>query len=136
MKMKKAKILILFLGILLLTSGCGKNYLVQIDYDEYKNLIDQKETFVLEVMQDGCPSCKGIRPKLKKVAEKYGIEIKYIDINEVSEEGQKEIGADETPTLIFYIDGEEETTSARLIGNTSEKKIISKLQASGFIKEE
>ncbi len=134
--MKKWKLLPILVGLLFLTTGCGKNYLVEINYDEYEKLIEQKETFILEVMQQGCPSCKEFRPKLKKVAEQYGIEVKYIDISKVPEEKQKVIGASETPTLIFYIEGEEETTSARLVGNTSEKKIISKFKASGFIKED
>ncbi|MDE5587135.1 MAG: thioredoxin family protein, partial [Bacilli bacterium] len=79
-------------------------------------------------------ACKGIRPKLKKISEKYKVEIKYVDIRKLKEEQIDTLGISATPTIIFYTDGEEETTSARIEGNLSEKKIIEKFQASNFIK--
>ena len=39
-----------------------------------------------------------------------------------------------TPTVIFYKNGKEETTAARIIGDTSKDKIVAKFKASGFIK--
>ena len=47
-----------------------------------------------------------------------------------------ELGVSSTPTVIFYIDGEEETTAARIVGSVKKDKIISKFKASGFIDEE
>ncbi len=130
--MKKYGFLILIL-IIGLTTGCTKNYLVEISYKEYKQLLENKESFVLEVMKNDCSSCKGIRPKLKKIAEKYKIEIKYIDIKNLKEEELDTLGISATPTIIFYTNGEEETTSARIEGNVSEEKIIAKFKASNFI---
>jgi len=131
--MKKYGFLILIL-IIGLTTGCTKNYLVEISYKEYKQLLENKESFVLEVMKNDCSSCKGIRPKLKKIAEKYKIEIKYIDIKNLKEEEVDTLGISATPTIIFYTNGKEETTSARIEGNVSEEKIIAKFKASNFIK--
>lgn len=133
--MKKLGWMVLILGVLVcITTGCTKNYIVEISYDEYQKLLENKETFVLEVMKNDCTACKGIRPKLKKISEKYKVEIKYIDISKLKEEQVDSLGISATPTIIFYTDGEEETTSARLEGNLSEKKIIEKFQSSSFIK--
>ncbi|MCI8588641.1 MAG: thioredoxin family protein [Bacilli bacterium] len=132
--MKKYGILLILFISCCMMSGCTKNYLVEISYDEYKQLLENKETFVLEVMKNDCISCKGIRPKLKKIAEKHKIEIKYIDLGKLKEEQIDTFGVSATPTIIFYTEGEEETTSARIEGNISEKKIIEKFKASSFIK--
>lgn len=133
--MKKCKFLIILLTAIFLLTGCSKNYLTEISYDDYKQLIEDKETFVLEVMQENCVNCEEFRPKLKSVAEEYQIDVKFIDITELTEEQKDEFGVSGTPTLIFYIEGEEETTSARLVGNKSRDKIIAKFKASDFIKE-
>ncbi len=133
--MKKLGWMILVLGLIgCITTGCTKSYMVEISYEEYQKLLENKETFVLEVMKNDCSACKGIRPKLKKISGEYKVEIKYIDISKLKEEQIDTLEVSATPTIIFYTNGEEETTSARIEGNLSEKKIIEKFQASGFIK--
>lgn len=132
--MKKYGVCLILLIACCLMSGCTKNYLIEISYEEYEQLLENKETFVLEVMKNDCSSCKGIRPKLKKIAEKYKVEIKYIDLEKLKKEQIDTFGVSATPTIIFYTEGEEETTSARIEGNVSEKKIIEKFKASSFIK--
>lgn len=132
--MKKYCLIFMMVISIFLITGCGsKNYLVEISYDEYQELLNNKETFVLEVMKQDCSACKGFRPKLKKVAKEYKVEIRYLDYSKLTVEQQETIEVSSTPTLIFYQNGEEETTSARLVGNQAEKKIIEKLKASSFI---
>lgn len=132
--MKKYCLILMIVISLFFTTGCNsKSYLVEITYDEYKELLENKETFVLEVMKDGCSACKGFRPKLNKVAKQYKVEIKYLNYSKLTVEQQESIEVSSTPTLIFYQEGEEETTSARLVGNQAEKRIIEKLKASSFI---
>ncbi len=131
------KLACLFAVILvLLVSGCSKSYLNEITYDDYKKLIEDKESFILEVMSDDCTACKEFRPKLKDVASSYQIEVKYINIDKLTADQYDELGVSATPTVIFYIDGEEETTAARIVGSVKRDKIISKFKASGFIDEE
>lgn len=132
--MKKYCLIFLMIISLFMITGCSsKSYLVEISYDEYKELLENKETFVLEVMKQDCSACKGFRPKLNKVAKEYKVEIKYLDYSKLTVEEQETIEVSSTPTLIFYQKGEEETTAARLVGNQAEKRIIEKLKASSFI---
>ena len=132
--MKKLKFIFIIMVILLIT-GCSKGNIEEISYSEYQKLIDSKETFILEVMQDGCSACESFKPNLEKVLKDYNIEIKAINTSSLNDEQLSEFGISGTPTVIFYINGEEETTAARIIGSVSRDKIISKFKASGFIKE-
>lgn len=131
--MKKIKLLLVIVGVILLT-GCSKSNLKEISYSEYKKLIDSKETFILEVMREDCSACKSFKPNLEEVIDKYNIEVKYINTDNLSEDELDEFGISGTPTLIFYNDGVEETTASRLVGSVSQEKIISKFKANGFIK--
>lgn len=131
--MKKIKLVLLVIGIILLT-GCSKSNLKEISYKEYKNLIDSKESFILEVMREECSACKSFKPNLEAVIDKYNIEVKYINTDKLSDDELDEFGISGTPTLIFYNDGVEETTASRLVGSVSQDKIIAKFKANGFIK--
>ena len=132
--MKKLKIGLLLICILCLT-GCSKSYVKEISYDEYKKLVKNKETFILEVMREDCSACQTFKPKLESVAKEYEVEVKAISTDNLSNEELNEFGITGTPTVIFYIDGEEQTTASRINGSVNKDKIISKFKASGFIKE-
>ena len=116
-------------------SGCSKSYVSEISYDEYKKLVDDKETFILEIMSDDCINCTKFSPKLEEVANEYQVVVYTINSQELTNDQVDEFGISGTPTVLFYINGEEKTTSARIIGNVSKEKIISKFKASDFIKE-
>lgn len=133
MKFKNLKFFLLVIGILFLT-GCSKNYIKEIDYNQYKELISSNKTFILEVMRDDCINCKNFKPKLNEVAKEYNIEIMSISTDNLSDEELDVFGVSGTPTVIFYKNGKEETTAARIIGDTSKDKIVAKFKASGFIK--
>lgn len=128
----------LMLLVIFLLSGCQNKYLKEINYDEYKELIENKETFILEVMSTDCSACKNFKPKLKEVTEEYKVEVKYINLDKLSEEDYKnlftETGISGTPTIIFYQEGIEETKASRINGSVSKDKIISKFKANNIIK--
>lgn len=134
---------IIKLGVLIITllsiTGCGKSYMKEISYSEYKNLIENKETFILEIMRTDCSACINFKPKITDVANNYKIEVKYINTDHISEEEVNslftETGITGTPTVIFYKDGAEETVASRINGSVSQDKIISKFKTNGFIKE-
>lgn len=137
--MRKLSKLLVIVILLLTITGCGNKYLKEISYKEYENLIENKETFILEVMKTGCIYCEKLKPKLESVASKYKIEIKVINTANLSEEDKDKFdtatGVSGTPTIIFYNKGVEETVASRINGNVSEEKLISKLKANGIIKE-
>lgn len=137
--MKKILKLTVIILCLFIFTGCQKNYLTEISYSEYKDLIKNKETFILEIMRTDCSACINFKPKLEQVAKDYKLDIKYINTDNLSEKDYNslfnETGISGTPTVIFYNDGIEETVASRINGSVSVNKIITKFKANGFIKE-
>jgi len=130
-------IAIIVLALFLLLNN--KSYMKKISYNEYKELIENKETFILEIMRTDCSACINFKPKIEEVAKEYKIEIKYINTDDLSKEEYDKLALDTgitgTPTVIFYNDGIEKTKSSRINGSVSVDKIISKFKANGFIEE-
>lgn len=125
--------------ILLFITGCGKDYMKEISYKEYKELLDSKETFILEIMRTDCSACISFKPKITNVANDYKVEVKFINTDHITEDEKNtlfsETGVTGTPTVIFYKNGVEETVSSRINGSVSKDRIISKFKTNGFIKE-
>lgn len=125
--------------IILLLTGCSKTYVKEISYQEYKELINNKETFILEIMRTDCSACINFKPKLESVANEYKVEVKYINTDNLTDEEVDKLyidtGISGTPTVIFYNEGIEKTKSSRINGSVSTDKIISKFKTNGFIKE-
>ena len=137
--MKRFGKIFLIIMLVLMTTGCGNKYLKEISYKEYHELLDNKESFILEIMKTDCPHCKNLKPKLEEVASKYGIEIKVLNTANMSKEDvdklYDETGISGTPTILFYTDGEEESVYSRIKGNVSEEKLISKFKDNDIIEE-
>lgn len=135
--MKKLKFLGLILVIFLI-SGCSKSNLEKISYKDYQNLINNKETFILEVMSSSCPACDSLKPRLEDVTSEYNIDVKYIDVSKLSEKDYEEfidiIDTTSTPTIIFYEEGQEQSMATRLVGAAPRNKIITKFKDMGYIK--
>lgn len=132
--MKKVlSLFIIFICIFLIT-GCSNKYLKEISYNEYKKLIENKETFAVEIMRSGCSACESFKPTLEDFVNEYKVEVKYINTDKLTDEEIDEFGISGTPTIIFYKDGVEKTVSSRLIGAVSLDKIVSKFKANEFIK--
>lgn len=137
--MKKLSKYLLVIVLLLITTGCGNKYLKEISYKKYHKMLDNKETFVLEIMRKDCSACKNFKPKLEEVVKDYKITVYYIDTDKLSEEDSdklyQETGISGTPTVIFYKKGVEETKSSRINGSVSTDRIIAKFKANGIIDE-
>lgn len=137
--MKKTLKIGFLLLIIFMITGCSKNYINEISYKEYKELLENKETFILEIMRTDCSACISFKPKINKVAKDYKVEVKYINTDHISEEESNDLftdtGVTGTPTVIFYHNGIEETVSSRINGNVSTDRIISKFKTNGFIVE-
>lgn len=131
-------ILICFICMILFT-GCSKNNLEEINYKNFKSLIDNKETFILYIGSSECHNCSEFTPKFEKVLDKYKIRnVKKVEIDKFSDEDRSEfnklINVSGTPTVAFITNGEEESMSNRINGNVDEDKIISRLKSNGYIK--
>ena len=136
--MKKMSLLLLLAFFLLLT-GCGSNsYLKELQYNDFKNKISNKETFFFVIVQDGCSHCASFTPKLEAVLDEYKVNGYKINLSKLSDTQKEELNGlfsfDGTPTTVFVKDGEEESLMQRINGDQPKEKIISKLKANGYIK--
>lgn len=147
MKKEKKKLLIgILVGIIIIslivlyfTSNNSSKNFIKLSYEEFKEKIDNGDSFVLCVSRTTCSHCNDYKPKLLEVSNKYNIMIYYIEINEFSDielNYFKEIfGFDgSTPITMFIKDGKEGTTGSRIEGDVSKERIVSKLKTNGFIK--
>ncbi len=142
--MKNKKNIIMLVTICVLGVGIGyllfnsNNNLIKLDYSDLENKIENKEDFVVCISRTTCSHCNDYKPKLKKIANKYKINIYYTDIDKYSktelEKFNNLISFDGgTPVTIFIKNGEEKTTATRIEGDVSTDKIIDKLKKNGFI---
>lgn len=141
--MKKLKIIAVIFLLSFIFVGCSKEsnqYLVDINYKEFMEKRNNKETFFIEIVQDGCINCTSFTPKLKEVLAEYQVTGYSLNITNMTEEDYKEFDLEfnisGTPTIIFLTEGEEISKMQRLVGNQSKTKIVSKLKANGYIETE
>ena len=130
-------IVITILIVLFLAIGKAKEgYLLELNLNKLKEKIENKETFVLCISKTTCSHCNDYKPKLKSIASEYNIDIYYIDVDKYDEEEFSNLISFDgsTPTTIFIKNGDEETTSNRINGDVSKRKIIDKLKSNDFIK--
>lgn len=118
----------------------NEEHLKTITYDELKEKISNKDTFILEVVQTGCPNCTEFTPVFTKVLEEnnivaYSINLTNFDKDEDFNAFQEEYNVSGTPTVIFFKDGSETSTMRRLVGNQDESIIISKLKSNGYLSD-
>ena len=147
---KTIKFLSLFLVLVCLVIGCGKDekkpeeetkdtsYLTEITFSELKTKLDNKEDIILEIVQTGCSNCTVFSPRFESVLNEYKIQAYSLNISYLDEEGDKWLnlyGVDGTPTVIFFEKGEETSTLKRIVGSQTREKIVSKLTANGYIEK-
>ena len=138
--MKKILMLILLTTIIL--TGCNSKdnkYLEIISFDKLTNLIESKESFVLEIYQDGCSHCTVFNPRFKSVLKEYEVNAKALNMSNLTEKEYKEFvdifGSLGTPTVLFIENGIEKTKINRLVGEASKNEIVRKLKQNGYIEK-
>ena len=90
------------------------------------------------ITRTDCSHCAVFKPKLKEVLSQNNIIAYEIATDKLSTNEKAEFNdianISGTPTTIFIVDGEEATTTNRLIGDVTTEKIINKLKSQGYIK--
>ena len=134
--MKKFLVLILFMVIFI--SGCGKRTTYdEISYNEFKKLVENKESFPLVIGSSTCSACSMFRPTMEAFIKKYNIDVKYIDISKLSEDENGEfsstIGFKSTPTTVFFVDGKQTSVYDRIVGSEDLNSVISAYKRMGYI---
>ena len=136
--MKKVLLTFTFILSLFILTGCSNNSIIDLKYSDFQKKVANKETFILEVMQDGCSHCESFTPKFDKVLTEYSITAYSLNLAKLADPERKEFNTnyevDGTPTVIFFKDGKETSILNRINGDKDKDTIISKLKTNGFIK--
>ena len=124
---KKIKFLLVGIFIILLT-GCDNstNTIIEIDYSKLENLIDNKESFILEIVQTGCSHCEEFSPRFRAVLKTNDKEAYSLNLYNMTEEESKKFSelttsVSGTPTVLYFENGKE--TSHKINGAVSNEKI-------------
>ena len=129
--------LVVLVGAVIADRIMGKSYFNEISFNDIMEKIENKEDVVLLISQTTCSHCISYKPKLKDVANKYKLNIYYIDVDLLGEDEAKELKSkvnySSTPVTVFLKNGEEKTAANRINGDASKDKIVKKLKNNGFI---
>jgi len=135
---KKIKFLLIGLLIIFLT-GCSNNAntITEIDYSKLENLINNKESFILEVVQTGCVHCEEFSPRFKAILKTNDLESYSLNLYNLTNEEKEKFSnlttnVTGTPTVLFFENGKE--TSNKISGAVSNEKIEEHLKKGGYIK--
>ncbi len=141
--MKKIITFVILITSVFLLSACGNSnkYFHKITFDTLQDKLDNKESFILTVIQDGCPHCAVFEPRFESVLNEYKVDAYYLNFTNISDQDFEKfeeifgtgIG---TPTTFFIENGQEKTKINRLSGEPTKKEIIRKLKQNGYISEE
>lgn len=127
--------LILVFGCFLFT-GCSN--IKEINLKHLQEKLNNKDTFILEVMRTNCSHCKTFGPKFNKVLKQNKLKAYKIDIEKMSEKEKSTfdgiIYVAGTPNVVFIKNGKEMERYTRIDGDVSKSKIEEKLKDAGFIK--
>lgn len=111
----------------------------EINLTTLQDKINNKDKFVLVVTQTGCSHCIAYLPVLEEIGEEYHLKFYDINITNLSTDEKtdfnKIVRISGTPTTIFYTNGEEQSTTTRLVGEKTKDKIITRLKSEGYINE-
>lgn len=145
------KLLLLLVAILLLT-GCDKSIYSRYEavkenealyekfqdltYAEYKEKINNKETFVMLLYQTGCSHCETFEPTLNEVVKYYNLEIYGLNLSTLSEKEyaivKNKTFVEGTPTTVYIEEGK---YINKIVGAKDAQGVINFLVNSNYLKE-
>ena len=123
---KKIKYLLIGILVLILTGCSSSKVITDIDYSKLEEMIDNKESFILEVVQTGCSHCEEFSPRFKAVLktndeEAYSLNLYNMTDDELKKFNELTTSVSGTPTVLYFEDGKE--TSHKINGAVSNEKI-------------
>lgn len=133
--------ILIILIMLALYFGVDSGPYNEISITELTTMVENENTFVLVIGQENCTYCDSYKETMKKIIDNYDLDIKYINVSQLSEEEVESLNEflcssySGTPTTIFFVDGIEKTTYNRIDGNQSYSIVKDKLISQGYIEE-
>ena len=112
----------------------------EIDIDEYLDLKEGDEASIIYIARPTCHYCQEMEPIVKNIVYEYGVEVNYLNTDELDDEGQaKLIESDDyfsegygTPLLLVVKDDEIVDIQE---GLTDKDATVNFLKDNGFIEE-
>lgn len=112
------------------------SHIEKLNLTSFKELINDKRSFVVVISQTYCSHCIEFKPTLNKVLSDnnvIGYELDILTLNQKEvEELTNMIEVSGTPTTLIYIDGVVQTE--KLEGNVTQSEVTTYLKKYGFIK--
>lgn len=123
---RKIKYLLITILAIFLTGCSNSNVITDIEYSKLEELIDNKESFILEVVQTGCSHCEEFTPRFRAILKEENMEAYSINLYNLTEEDAEKFNklttsVSGTPTVLYFEDGKE--TSHKINGAVSNEKI-------------
>lgn len=121
------KVLLVILSLLLLCGCSSKNNLKEITYNDFKEKVDSRESFLLYINRTGCSHCENYEPVLIKALNNKNVIAYKLNLANltVSEENAvtKKVNLKGTPTLIYIKEGHSMIDTS-LIGESTYENTI------------
>lgn len=131
------KILILMIIPILMLCGCSKKTYTEINYDNLKQKVENKEDFILFIGADSCSHCATYKTTLNSIIDEYNVDVYYIDIDKLSQSENSYLNAlapyTGTPTTVFIENGKEESPYNRIEGDMDYEYVVEKLKKNKYI---
>lgn len=130
----KKKIFGLFLVVCcLIITGCART----VTYSSFKEKIENKESFVVLVIQNGCSHCENFKPVFDEFANDNDISYVKLNLTNLTSTDSQELNSNYTisgtPTILFFKNGkvQEEYT---ISGEVPKKNLKTVFKKAGYIK--
>ena len=136
-----AVIIATLISLILIFSNKDNNnsYLKEIDYEDYINILNDNETFILYVNQTNCKHCTAFTPIFTNVLNKNKVLAYVINLTDMDNDNKEtflnELSINGTPTVLFFQEGVELGKFSRISGEKSAEYVTKKLKDLGFIKD-
>ncbi len=130
----KKKIIGVFLIICCFAlTGCART----VTYKTMQEKIENKETFVVEIVQDGCSHCINFQPVFDKFAKENDLDYFKLNLTNMSNTDKQQLNAqfeiEGTPTVLLLEKGKE-LKEYKISGEVPASKLKTIFKKAGFIK--
>lgn len=106
-----------------------------ISYDEFIEMKDNDESFVVLVYQTGCSHCEALEPVLNKVIKKHDLMVYAVNLTDLDDETYnkfyKKTFVSGTPTIVYFEDGQLQAN--KLVGDKNSDELVNYFEEIGYI---
>ena len=129
-------IIVFLVSIIFIFSEDESKYIKDITINKVIKMKENEETFILYIKQTTCEHCKTFTPRFASALKEKGLKAYSLNLTNLTEEEKelydKKFKVDGTPTVLFFIEGNE--SMIKVEGNQNKDRIIEKFKSVGLVK--